>query len=279
LVAYAVMVRPATLFALVAWWVALFLVLWERRPGLARNGLVIAVAVLGTVLPAIPEVVNNVRDYRTPTPFASAQLGHLQQIWGIQYMKYGTAVPPVPLPSVFYDNPFAAAGPVDPEHPLHWYVEHPGAGARTLALHVFNMLDQDLLFTYANDLDPWYRRPVGVLDHGMIALALIGAGMLAVRWRTVLVPAAALLLLVLAHLGLHATTAVEMRFGLPLLVIAGALAAWAVRKLVTSRRPIAWWLSLAFVAVYVTGALTLSDWVRGHSAAIRNWEAAHPAGA
>jgi hypothetical protein len=178
-------------------------------------------------------------------------------------------------PRVFYVNPFAKGTEIDREHPLDWYLGNPGRGALTLGLHVFNMLDQDVLFTYSRNLDPWYRIPVGLLNHALVALALIGGAMLAWRARRErgLVPAAiALWGLVLAHVGLHATTLVEMRFGLPLLLFAGPTAAGAVRELagLPAWRPRL--LAGAFVVLWTGGSLMLSNWVRQQAPLVREFE-------
>ncbi|MEP6656988.1 MAG: hypothetical protein ABJC33_07110 [Betaproteobacteria bacterium] len=276
ILAAAVMVRPASLFAIGAWYLAVAAVCVVRRISGLRAASIVMAVVAGSVLPLIPQYVNNVRHYGEHTPLVVAELARNQQRWGIEYLKYATAMPPVPNPSIFYQNPLAAGRPIEESRPLQWYLDYPVAGAATMALHVFNLLDQDLFFTYSRDLDPWYRVPLGVLTHGGIALALAGAAMLALRRRgegTVLT-LFAIGAFVLAHLGLHATTAVEMRFGLPLLVLGGPLATWAVIELrsVATRR--AQWVAAPWVVLYVVIALMLSGWVRQQAPSIRAWQAA-----
>jgi hypothetical protein len=272
----AVVVRPANVFALPVWVVALAALAWLRGWSL-RHGIGVALlTVLASALPMLPQLANNVRHYDKWTPLVAASLGRNQQIWGIAYLKYATALPPIPLPSVFYMNPYAEGRPVDEARPLAWYVQYPGAGAVTLGLHVFGMLDQDLLFTYARDLDPWYRRPLGILTHGAIALAGLAFVLLATRARQdrgYRVPFVVLSTFCVFYAGLHATTAVEMRFGLPLLVVAGPLAAWFVRETWTQRSTANRLAIVAFVAVWITASLVLSDWMRSQAAPIRDWEA------
>lgn len=272
----AVVVRPGNVFALPVWVVALAALAWLRG-WKARHGVAAAlVTALAVALPMLPQLANNVRHYGVWTPLVPGNLGRNQQIWGIAYLKYATALPPIALPSIFYLNPYAEGRPVDEARPLAWYVEHSGAGAATLGLHVFGMLDQDLLFAYARDLDPWYRRPLGILTHGAIALAGLGLALLARRargdrgYRAIFV---ALSTFGAGYAALHATTAVEMRFGLPLLVIAGPLAVWFVRETwpgaaIARRAAIG-----AFVAVWIAASLALSDWMRSQAAPIRDWEA------
>ena len=230
----------------------------------------------------IPQYANNVRHYGQHTPLLASALGHHQQIWGVAYIKYATALAPVPNPSIFYDNPFAKAGPVDEKQPLRWYASYPRAGAATLALHTFNMIDQDLMFTYSRDLDPWYRIPVGVVNHALIAFAAIGIAILiagARRSRIRALGAIAALGYIGAHVALHATTAVEMRFGLPLLLLAGPAAVAAIFRLASRDAHRARMLAMATVSAYVIAALALSSWVREQAPSIRAWQAADNAAA
>lgn len=272
----AVVVRPANVFALPVW-IAALAVLGGSRAWQARQVATMAlVTVLAAALPMLPQLANNVRHYGKWTPLVAASLGRNQQIWGIAYLKYATALPPIMLPSIFYLNPYAQERPVDKARPLSWYVEHPGAGAATLGLHVFGMLDQDLLFPYARDLDPWYRRPLGIVTHGAIALAGLGMALLARHARRDRAHRAVFVVLstfCLGYVALHATTAVEMRFGLPLLVVAGPLAAWFVRE-AWPRGPRGTRIAIvAFVALWIGASLALSDWMRSQAAPIRDWEA------
>ena len=275
LVSFSVMVRPANVFALAAWVVAVGLLVVERQRKVAGALPTILLAlVVGIVVPALPQLRNNVRYYHDPTPLVVARLATNQQIWGIQYIKYATAMPPVPLPSVFYDNPWARDRPFDAVHPLRWYTAYPDAGLATLALHVFNMLDQDLLFTYARDLDPWYRRPLAIANHALIAFALIGLALL-IAQRARWIEALSLSVLIAAHVTVHAATAVEMRFGLPLLALGGPLAAFAWMRMSIIRSRVLTIGALVFAAAYVTCALVLSDWVRSQSPSIVAWQARH----
>ena len=274
----AVVVRPANLFALLTWAIVVGAVCVARRPGIRALGPIVAAFVVGVVLPMTPQYINNVRHYEQYTPLVAARLDRNQQIWGIAYLKYATALPPVPYPSIYYDNPFAKAGPVDNASPLAWYAQHPQAGALTVGLHTFNMLDQDLLFTYSRDLDPWYRLPLGIANHALVATALIGIVILAARARrdgVLALATIAVIAYVIAHVSVHAMTAVEMRFGLPLLLLAGPAAIGAVREFAQHGTP-SWRIAAGVgVVVYVIGALALSDWVRQQAPSIRAWQSTH----
>ena len=273
----AVMVRPANLFALFAWVLAVAAVCIARRPRAPALAMMAVALLAGAVLPMLPQYMNNVRHYGQHSALVAARLGHNQQIWGIAYLKYATALPPVPNPSIFYENPFAKGRPADDERPLSWYAQYPLAGALTLALHAFAMLDQDLLFTYSRDLDPWYRIPLGIANHAIVGAALIAIAVLVARARhdrAYALAAAAVIVYVVSHIALHATSAVEMRFGLPLLLLAGPAAIAAVRELARARTK---WLVASAIAIvgYTSAALVLSDWVRQQAPSIRAWAETH----
>src|SRR5206468_7169989 len=89
------------------------------------------------------------------------------------------------------------------------------------------------------------------------------------------VDTAALAVLILADVSVHAPTAVEMRFGLPLLALAGPLAAWTCLHAVTLRSRANTVGVTLFVAAYIAGALVLSDWVREQSPSIVAWKQTH----
>ena len=275
--AFAMMVRPANVFVLVAWLAAVFAVAVTRRWTWRTAARAAFVALVCVAVPFAPQMAINLRFYDQPTPLPAASLGHNQQIWGIANLKYGTALPPVPYPSVFYPNPLASGRPVDEAHPLRWYSDNPSVGAATLALHAFNMVDQDLLFTYSRDLDPWYRIPLGVVTHGFVALALLGLwrwSRLAVHSNSGRLAVFAVLTLVGLHLAVHVFTAVEMRFGLPLLLVAFPLGAWYVADLAANReRGKQLLLVAAWVVVWVAASLAVSTWVRDQSPSIRAWQA------
>ena len=128
----AVMVRPANLFALFAWVLAVAAVCIARRPRAPALAMMAVGLLAGAVLPMLPQYMNNVRHYGQHSALVAARLGHNQQIWGVAYLKYATALPPVPNPSIFYENPFAKGRPADDERPLAWYAQYPLAGALTL---------------------------------------------------------------------------------------------------------------------------------------------------
>ena len=270
--AAAVMIRPANLFLLGSWIIGCLIIfgplfLKRRAPVTAFSRMALVVLIVSAIF--LPQWVNNVRNWQRPTPLTAHDLQLTQQQLGVENLKYATALPPAPQPEVFYKNPLAEGTAIDPLAPLKWYVEYPVRGGLTLALHIFNMTDQDLLFTYAHDLHPWFRIPHGLLNHAIVALGLLGfvlwwRGIAQKRARTDLEAATVLTVLALSTCAIYATTVVEMRFGLTLLSILFPCAAYALMRLhtVDVRLKLA---ASGAVAVYVAGALILSAWVRNQA--------------
>jgi hypothetical protein len=249
------------------------LVLRERPPA-SRVALLLMLLVAAVALPMAPQVRNNLMYYGTPSPTVSVDLGQLQQSLGAQNLKYATALPPVPRAPVYYNNPFYEGTTMDEAAPWSWYLDHPLRALATVALHTFNLTDQDLLFTYSRDLTPWYRVPLGIVNHAAVALGLVGLVLLGQRARTAKDPRwrdayVMLLALIVANWAVYAWTAVEMRFGSVLLLVLFPLAGYAALRIAALRstrkvRPVA-----AGIAAYVTVALLLSAWVRDQSPLIR----------
>jgi MFS family permease len=270
---FAIMIRPANVFVLAAWVAGSgYLVVTDTSKSAHRVIRVVALIVLMAV-PMIPQVANNVRFHQRFTPLVAESLGNLQQILGIRLLKYATALPPVPEASVSYANPLYRGEPIDHDAPLLWYAEHPVRGTVTLLLHVFNLTDQDLLFTYSRDLDPWYRSPLSTLNHLAAGLGILGLMVFLVsaaksRERRSIESIVALMSVLLANIALYSVTAVEMRFGLTLLAILfsfAGFAGWWLLHVSGGRRGVATGGVLAYVAL----ALVLSVWVRRQSPEIR----------
>jgi hypothetical protein len=267
------MIRPANLFLFVPWILGCAVV-WSRRPRplalLWRSALLLA-----ALVPAfIPQYVNNVRHFGRRTPLLALEMGAYQTRLGVENLKYATGMPPFPT-EVYYANPLADGTSLDPKAPWRWYLAHPARGALTLALHSFGLTDQDLLFTYSYDFTPWYRVPLGVVNHGVVALALLGFVLFwraALRSRGLALEAASVFTAALgANWALHAPLMPEMRFGLGILLVAFPLAGYAVTRIRTFRGRLR---AGALVVAYVVAALFLSGWMRSQCAVIREAERA-----
>ena len=278
-VGFALMVRPANMF-MVATWVFGVAVVWLRhRPPARRAVLGAAIMLVAIALPMTPQIFNNAVHFGKASPLVSSDIGLLHQTFGVQNLKYATAMPPVPHPSVFYSNPLYPGTTMNDASPWAWYFTYPLRGAATLALHTFNLTDQDLLFTYSRDLDPWYRVPLGIVNHAVMALGLVGLLLLGQRvgisseprWRDAYV---VLLALMGSNWAVYAWTAVEMRFGSVLLLVFFPLAGYAAMRLAVVNSFSVRGGVLFGIAAYVLVAILLSGWVRDQSQQIREYRAA-----
>jgi hypothetical protein len=278
-VGYAMMVRPGSMFMVVTWIVGLILIALRKRPGIARASWSTACVVIALSLPMVPQLANNIAFFHKRTPLVYEDLGKMQQIWGIQNIKYATGMPPVPRGAIYYLNPLWVGTVVDEKSPLRWYVDYPVRGLLTLGIHTFNLTDQDLLFTYSRDLDPWYRVPLGVVNHAAVALGLVGLVLLGRRVLAGRQPQAIdgyvmLLLLLGSNLAMYAWTAVEMRFGAVLLLLLFPLAGYAAMR-IWSERSVRTGAAVGLgVGAYVALAFVLSNWVGEQAPLIRDARAA-----
>ena len=274
-VGYAMMVRPGNVFMVVTWIIGLVVIGLRKRPGAARIAMSTAYVVVALTLPTLPQLANNIAFFNKRTPLVYEDLGKMQQVWGIRSLKYATGMPPVPGGAIYYENPLRAGTTVDETSPWRWYVDYPLRGALTLGIHTFNLTDQDLLFTYSRDLDPWYRVPLGIVNHGVVALGLIGLVLLGRRVIAEREPEAIdgyLLVLALfgANLAMYAWTAVEMRFGAVLLLLLFPLAGYAAMQIWRERGVRTMAAVGLGVGVYIASAFMLSNWVREQSPLIRD---------
>jgi hypothetical protein len=270
---FGMMVRPANAFMVGAWILGVAVVALRRRPATPRAVAAGACVIAALALPMLPQLANNVRHFDRWTPLVVADLGKQQQKLGIENIKYATGMPPVPTAPIFYNSPLFADTEVHDVDMWHWYLEYPLRGIATLALHTFNMTDQDLLFTYSRDLDPWYRVPLGVINHGVVALGVLGLVLLGIRVRaagdTSHRDAYLMLIVTLAgNWAVYAWTMVEMRYGSVILLGMFPLAGYAGIRIAGVSRGNAAVAGLG-VAGYVVFALLLSDWVRQQAPVIR----------
>ena len=274
---FALMVRPANVF-IVAAWVFGIAILWLRqRPPAHRAVAYLGILLAAVVLPMVPQIRNNAVYYGKATPLVTMDLGLLQQTLGVQNLKYATAMPPVPSPSVYYNNPLWVGTTMSETSPWTWYFAYPLRGVVTVALHTFNMIDHDLLFTYSRNLTPWYRIPLGIVNHTVVAFGLVGLMLVRrdvraasdVRWRDAYI---VLLAAIASNWAVYAWTDVEMRFGSVLLLVLFPFAGYAAMRAATTRDARKRTAVVLGTAVYVVLALVLSAWVRDQSVQIREAE-------
>jgi 4-amino-4-deoxy-L-arabinose transferase-like glycosyltransferase len=266
-----VMLRPSNAFAVPVWLAAVMLTLYRRQ--WRRRRAAAALAVIVMVLPWIPQIRNNLVYYGRATPLIASNLTGAAIQFGVRVSKYATSNIVGMDTQVRYTNPFYDNELVTAEAPLRWYALHPLKGAGTLALHAFNLVDQDLPFPYSTTLSPPYYVYVTSLHWAVLGLAGFGAVWFwLIRGRrspaerfAVAFAGAFVVCQIAAQCPFHA----ETRYGLPSLAVlypAGALTVAAVwrhgRRLVIP--------AAAAAAVCAAGSgLAVSQWVRSYSPQIR----------
>jgi hypothetical protein len=258
----AVAVRPANAIvalALLGVWLLRALLFWKFSLGEVFAG------GLGLLLPLIPQLALNWKVFGRINPLIVHSLYRMQTQWGMGALKYGTVVIPGRSPFLVYLNPFYRGDPT----PAAFFRNHPLGYLATLGLHVFAMMDFDYPFTFITRLDLWYRWPLALVNFALLAVALAGCGLAAVRlfrrrpideaafaqWSTILVGG--------AYLAIYAPVEVENRFGLtpealmtPLIV---AMLVWRFRETPGPRSVHA--LAGAAVTAGIVAAVFLSAWI------------------
>jgi hypothetical protein len=140
----------------------------------------------------------------------------------------------------------------------------------TLALHGFALVDQDYLFPYVRELDPWHRWPLSTLNY--LVLWAAGLGLIVgtrrwwrpgtrLAWSTPIVMAA-------VYAVVYLPTAVECRFGLPLFTLLAPAAAVALLTVGGWARERDWrrLLGAGASAVLTVGACAwLSIWMQAQA--------------
>lgn len=219
----AVALRPANV--VVVWALALVwafrVIRWRER----FLGSALA-ALAGLIPPLVPQMIINYELVGTLNPLLVSDIYRQQRLWGMAALKYGTVLIPEHSPFLVYVNPFYRGDP----GPRTFLLHHPVDYLATLALHAFGMIDADLPFTYITDFNPWYRWPLSLANYGLLYLALLGCVVGVARTlrqrridevgfvlsTTIAVGA--------AYLVLYLPVEVEVRFGLPLLMLMTPLA-------------------------------------------------------
>ncbi len=280
IVGFCVMVRPANIFMLAAWFAGqLQLVFGDNAITFrkrVRSALVTApVTVALALIPMLPQLRNNVVYYGRWTPLVADDLQRRMQTVGVLFIKYATGISPAPVVSVTYPNPLFAGTHLPAPNPGVWYLEHPVRGAATVGLHVFNLIDQDFPFVYVRNLLPWYRLPEAIALQFLVGLSLLGLFAWFREFSTrkpgeigpAITMRAAFLFSVGAYLAVYGTSDPESRFGVPLLWALLPFSFIAVQRLRAvggkSR-----WVNVASVLAYAALAVCLSMWVTAQSPAI-----------
>jgi hypothetical protein len=239
------LIRPANLALLIGALLAMamppLLAELPLRRRLVNATRSIAVTTVGIYLAISPQIAVNLKLFNKATPFPTASLGELQMKEGLRHLKYATFVGTPKVQQVRYASPFARGTEIRPTDTFQWYLRNPWQGGLNVAGHVFATLDQDPLFTYVTDMEPWYRIPVAILNalvvvfgFGWLARTLWRQRREAVRlpWAWFIVSSAML------SLGMVALAMPESRFGLLANSLCFAAASLGIARTIAEPRAI-----------------------------------------
>jgi len=253
--AFAVMIRPANVALLAAWTVAALFVASTLRRMIAYS--LVAAAITAAVW--APQIAYNVSHHGAASPLPMCPLADLQTGLGILNVKYATFFKDGGLQSIWYRNPFFV-GEIERGAVRSWYLNHPLAGAATLAAHVFNLFDFNDLAVYPRSPLEWYGPALSFASFaaaGLAAWRAIQYGQNFVRFRKV---EPTVLFVTLAWAGtvtIGAQAIVETRFGVPLAAVTGVLVAdWLLRaRWPSARAPLAFATAAGIVGAAISSQM------------------------
>jgi len=185
----------------------------------------------GYALAVAPQVWLNWQHFDRVGFLPPRDIGTEQLQWGLQWIKYGTQV--APLNQWVSVNPYAPAGAPG----LGWYFNG-FEGVRLVALRMVAAVDIDHLFPYVTTLDSPALRVLRTLAHAVAFWGIAGVVALGARSRKqgvvdgrIATWVACVVLFILAWAGIHATTAYENRFSMPVIALLFPFAAWRLSQL------------------------------------------------
>ena len=275
---FALMVRPANLFILIAWNLGFFLSLLIQRKCVNRTLILcgyVAAFLCSAAAAWSPQYLYNLSinsgGILPITPILAIQLRV-----GVILLKYSSIVLNNEYAEgLLFPNPWCI-DPVPAASTWLWYFEHPFRGVATIAGHLFSAFNFEYPFVYVYDLDPIYSLPVAWAMWFVTTIGLLNGGRLAyLSSRTFSrehIPMFAMIgSLLLLVTGLNAFIAVENRFNMIPVAILSVLAAEFVLSYSHAAR--AFTVAVLILALCVsTFAAVLSE--KARASAIRPTEPA-----
>lgn len=271
-----VMVRPGNITLLGMIVIPIYLVLsFHYRPFAIRAvGLIIG----GLITALLPQVILNFIHFHSLSPLPVEDLGTLQLMEGWQYIKYATAIIPGQASKIYYLNPYFTSSIDDSLHHhllpvIINHISHPIHFVTSSILHIFALLDQDLIVPYNKCLHPWYRWITSATSHIISSVGIIGI-IYCLRGSKVRRNATnaqgIVVLLLIAFIALYcliySQSAVETRFALPLITVLSFFVVSGYRFL-TDREisPATRGIVLGCLVLYNVAALFVSHFIEMNS--------------
>jgi hypothetical protein len=225
----AIMVRPGNIIILGLIVIPIYMALsCSNRPFAIRA---IGFIISGLITSLLPQVILNFIHFHSLSPLPIVDLGTFHLMAGWKYIKYATAIIPGQTSSIVYLNPYFNSGVDDSlYHQLFpliiCHISHPVHLVISTVLHIFALLDQDLIIPYNKCLHPWYRWITSATSHIISSGGIIGIVYCLIASKTRRNPTNAqriIVLLLTAYIALYCSvysqSEVEARFGLPLITV------------------------------------------------------------
>lgn len=223
----AVMVRPGnmTILGLIAIPIYLALSCSYRPSAIRAVGFIIG----GLIIAFWPQVILNLIHFHSLSPLPVIDVGKVELMDGWKYIKYATAIIPGHSPRVAYLNPYFNSGVDDSLcHTslslIIYHISHPVHLIICTVLHIFTLLDQDLIVPYNNFLHPWYRWIASSTSHIISSGGIIGIiyCLIASKARSNATNGQRIIVLLLiayivSYCSVYSQSQVEARYGLPLI--------------------------------------------------------------
>jgi hypothetical protein len=170
------MVRPANLAVVLAWHLAVAATIARHKVRTERGAL--AAAAVSSLIAAAafvwgPQVTYNLISHGKASFLPVCELGGFQSAYSIIAWKYDTLVAGDAAGPWNYLNPLFR-GHLNASSGWRWYLDHPIAGAATLAAHIFNAFSVTNLFTYIRDLNPPYSVLLRAVYWSLTVIGLLG---------------------------------------------------------------------------------------------------------
>lgn len=274
-IGFSMMIRPANVLLLPLTFL-IILGAFVHQSGYRRALVLnICMMILGMGLLCAPQWLNNYVYYQKKTPLVASNLSHKQLGWGQHNLKYGTSrLSEIKAAPIFYKSPWFR-GKI---HKTSWrtYYEHPFKTSLQFLVKMFALVDMDLCFPYNKSLKPWYRWPGSIISCLVSIFGIFGLFLCKNYFHKIRNLPFSIVYAVIAAGGIlfalgYSFTAVECRFGLPVLASLGVLQFpfWDSFNKWTSKKKRVFIAAAFFLLL---GGLCLSHWIQTQSIEIQNYD-------
>lgn len=248
-VAFALVVRPANLIIVLAWYLALSAALIVAPQWKDARGKLLGISVAGLFASAVifwgPQIAYSYRSLGELAVLPVCSLSGLQKAASIPLLRYDTLMTGGKAGPLFYLNPMFT-GDITYSGALNWYLGNPSKGLFTALAHIFNSFNVTTLFTYLWEKPTGYSFFLRLLYWSVTVLAVAGIfrevsltvfdNVRIKTTRKYVLPISFVFLSVAGDIALNSITAVELRFNAVPLAVLSVVALWKLGGLVARRK-------------------------------------------